>query len=588
LKSMPKHKDIDVIVTSPPYMSQASENPNVHKYRKGGKFAEEKVDAIITSPPFRTGSQGGGLNQKPPKTFRGVLKKHTFKLSDDPKNVDNLQYGSVDAIVTSPPYADRTIEKKFKTEKELEEFAKQQWTYKHGRSLEAVKNFIRKSWQGYPETADNIANLGYEESEQSAETSDFDDEWSFPNVSTKLQRPWYVEESISHPAKMNVLLARKIIKQFTKPGDTVLDPMTGCGTVNVEAMLLGRNTIAVELEQKFIDRMVEPNIRKVKETNSKSHFPLRLGETKIICGDARRLSELLSGPIDPDAIVTSPPFSDSFRSNPKVNVERRLNKLKQVERDSVKKGQKWAMSSDRILKRRLAQQDLGYGIDPGNIGNLPHGAIDAIVTSPPYEGSYLGGGDAKKRRERLVEAAYDPKEFFGGKARNAMLRHYDKVDAIVTSPPYEGSLEGTTRHTKGGIPSRDWSLGQTGTYAELGEGKPLSNKENIGSLKNETYLQAMHKCYHEFFKVLKPNGSLVLVLKNFIRGHQVVDLVSDTIKLCKSVGFRLENRIKHKLNTASFWRVNYAKQWEKKFGRPFPRETFASVYDYETVLVFRK
>jgi len=533
-----RKRKVDVIVTSPPYTNEAAENPNVHKYRKGGQFAEEKVDAIVTSPPYVPDDE---------RRIRHVLAEESDRkrghqympgwrgyYSKDEENIGNPRhYGSVDAIVTSPPYADRTIEKKFKTEKELEEFAKQQWTYKHGRSLEAVKNFIRKSWQGYPETADNIANLGYEESEQSAETSDFDDEWSFPNVSTKLQRPWYVEESISHPAKMNVLLARKIIKQFTKPGDTVLDPMTGCGTVNVEAMLLGRNTIAVELEQKFIDRMVEPNIRKVKETNSKSHFPLRLGETKIICGDARRLSELLSGPIDPDAIVTSPPFSDSFRSNPKVNVERRLNKLKQV----------------------------------------------------PYEGSFLGGGDPEKRRERLVEAGYDLKKFFGGKARNATLKHYDEVDAIVTSPPYENAMEGGSRHHPESEPHyrfvREKHLWNY--YSDDKSGAQL------GNLKSETYLQAMQKCYFEFFKVLKPNGSLVLVLKNFIRGHQVVDLVSDTIKLCKSVGFRLENRIKHKLNTASFWRVNYAKQWEKKFGRPpFPRETFASVYDYETVLVFRK
>jgi len=315
LKSMPKHKDIDVIVTSPPYMSQASENPNVHKYRKGGKFAEEKVDAIITSPPFRTGSQGGGLNQKPPKTFRGVLKKHTFKLSDDPKNVDNLQYGSVDAIVTSPPYSDANsfkadrYEQFFKKEVQLKKMGDQRG---HAHSLQAQMKYVERIKAGQPESSNNIGNLPYEEPKAVEEEAEFDEEWDFPSVSTKLQRPWYVEESVSHPAKMNVLLARKIIKQYTKPGDTVLDPMTGCGTVNVEAMLLGRDTIAVDLEKKFTD-LVEANIRKVKETNAGSHFPLKLGEANVICGDARNLSKLL-GP-QANAIVTSPPFADGKKGD---------------------------------------------------------------------------------------------------------------------------------------------------------------------------------------------------------------------------------------------------------------------------------
>jgi DNA modification methylase len=98
----------------------------------------------------------------------------------------------------------------------------------------------------------------------------------------------------------------------------------------------------------------------------------------------------------------------------------------------------------------------------------------------------------------------------------------------------------------------------------------------------------MLKVYHECWKVLKPNGLMILVLKNFIRNYEVVNLVEDTIKLCQAVGFKLKRRIHHVLNTKSFWRINYAKQWEKKFGKPFPEEKFASVYKYETILVFEK
>ncbi len=66
------------------------------------------------------------------------------------------------------------------------------------------------------------------------------------------------------------------------------------------------------------------------------------------------------------------------------------------------------------------------------------------------------------------------------------------------------------------------------------------------------------------------------MLKNFIRNYRLVDMVSDTIELCRVLGFKLERRIKHILNAQSFWRVNYKKQWTEKFpDKLFPRKKFA-------------
>jgi len=69
---------------------------------------------------------------------------------------------------------------------------------------------------------------------------------------------------------------------------------------------------------------------------------------------------------------------------------------------------------------------------------------------------------------------------------------------------------------------------------------------------------------------------------------KVVDLVGDTIKLCEFCGFKLVKKIRFMLPQQSFWRTNYRLQWEKKFKKPFPEEEFASVYRFETVLVFDK
>ena len=93
--------------------------------------------------------------------------------------------------------------------------------------------------------------------------------------------------------------------------------------------------------------------------------------------------------------------------------------------------------------------------------------MDIIITSPPYGETYLGGGDPERRAERLINAGHDPRRFLGGVARNAVLKHYSEIDAVITSPPYESALEGTSRHTRGGIASRDPRLAQTGTYSYI-------------------------------------------------------------------------------------------------------------------------
>jgi ubiquinone/menaquinone biosynthesis C-methylase UbiE len=81
------------------------------------------------------------------------------------------------------------------------------------------------------------------------------------------------------------------------------------------------------------------------------------------------------------------------------------------------------------------------------------------------------------------------------------------------------------------------------------------NKDNIGNLKKETYLQAMFRVYGEMFRVLKPGGLAVIIVKPFIRNKRVVDLPWHTWLLMAKVGFTLEKLYKLRLKQQSFWRI---------------------------------
>ncbi|MFQ6095534.1 MAG: hypothetical protein ACE5NN_05275, partial [Candidatus Bathyarchaeia archaeon] len=366
-----------------------------------------------------------------------------------------------------------------------------------------------------------------------------------------------------------------------------------------------------------------------------------------------------------DAIITSPPYSEA------LSVKAGGGSLKNAEGEGL--------VSDGKPQAQGAPKPYSANLDEAQIGNLRHGEIDAIITSPPYsdsrkatkisqkdlerkirilekgaeEGVYRSGGKSYRTPGRLRWLRGWMGEGFSHNRHIGNLPH-GEVDAVITSPPYEGSLEGTTRHTRGGIASRDPALAQTGTYATTlskatKQGVPVGyspSKDNIGNLKSddeeykaleervdaiitsppyadsrkqpgridlerevsnmetdtrpdtknrhtpgriraiksllsgysesegnignlphikekgksETYLVAMLKVYSECYKVLKLGGRMIVILKPFIRGKRVVDLPWHTFLLLERCGFKLVEVLKFRLPQISFWRMLYRRK----------------------------
>ena len=56
-----------------------------------------------------------------------------------------------------------------------------------------------------------------------------------------------------HKAAMNIEVADWFIKNFTKPGETILDPFLGTGTTGVSAFKHQRNFIGIEISKEYFD-----------------------------------------------------------------------------------------------------------------------------------------------------------------------------------------------------------------------------------------------------------------------------------------------------------------------------------------------
>ena len=392
---------------------------------------------------------------------------------------------------------------------------------------------------------------------------------------TKQRKEWFTGVSFSHPAKMSLPLQLWIIENYTKPGDTLLDTMAGSGTILV-ACSLGRNVIAVELEAKFIEIM-KGNWERIKQRGPQLGY--QMGECQIIQGDARNLENILV-----DHAIFSPPYAltgvgdwQTGRAEFQAWVISELAAKGYVEWQGKRYTEsEWrAMNHGRIDGRTTKgvhkHPTDGYGEANGQIGNLPYGDIDSIITSPPYEGSVTdnkesplaGGNEAKYGRWKD-----------GTAKKISYTQHSEpsKIDSIITSPPYEATI-------KRGDESPSASGEDRPTYKErLEQPRVYSNeRDNIGNLKAESYLSAMLQVYRQCHSVLRPGGLLILVTKNFIRNKKEVRLDEDTMKLCDQAGFQFVERHYRKLSAQSFWRVIYAQHYPS-----------APQLKYEDILVFVK
>lgn len=74
---------------------------------------------------------------------------------------------------------------------------------------------------------------------------------------------WVIPNSgISHSTPFAEELVKRCIKLWSCPGDTVLDPFAGAGTVNKVAIENHRNAIGFELQKEYIDLAIEKRFSK--------------------------------------------------------------------------------------------------------------------------------------------------------------------------------------------------------------------------------------------------------------------------------------------------------------------------------------
>jgi len=114
--------------------------------------------------------------------------------------------------------------------------------------------------------------------------------WTFP------QRGNWAKHSPKYRGNFAPQIARNIIEMYSKEGDLILDPMVGSGTSLIEAKLLNRNALGIDI-----------NPDAVKLSNDALDFDFKNDcNQKAILGNAKELTNLKENSID--LIITHPPY----------------------------------------------------------------------------------------------------------------------------------------------------------------------------------------------------------------------------------------------------------------------------------------
>jgi len=413
-------------------------------------------------------------------------------------------------------------------------------------------------------------------------------------------------DAFAHPAKFSRGLIRRIYDHlfeqgYLHEGDTVVDPFGGVALGALHAMQHGCHWIGCELEQKFVN-LGNQNIELWLATYA-PHFP-KWGSAVLVQGDSRELTRVVGGVVG--ASVSSPSYSASEMSDgrkthnaflrgegrtggrkasrgnlvPRYDAysDNNLGNLRATSADhatavqaavgsppyagsdvtsdgqrGIDTGNTQATAEQRREQRKNSPD--GYGCAPGQLGAMPAGDLQAAVGSPPYAGNEKSDRTHLRRDEKRLGEGFTGRgrgcfrgsENYGSAEGQLGAMREGDFDAMVTSPPYEGSLHGDgaidyddseieSAKKSGNTAQRaTWGVSR-GVGVQSGKGYGYSAGQ-LGTESNNTFWQAARTIIEQTHQTLAPDAVAVWVCKSFVRNKKRVDFPGQWRELTEACGF---------------------------------------------------
>lgn len=318
-------------------------------------------------------------------------------------------------------------------------------------------------------------------------------------------------------------IAARAIDLLSKPGDLVLDPYCGSGTTLVEAALLGRRALGVDLNP----------------------LAVLIARTKVSPIPARRLRRLSQrlreelciedGPTGPlfesmpwvaagqDARLTDPWYTKWFQPHVLKSLVAIDIAIRAVGNDAERNVARVAFSD---ILRRSSNAHTGY---PNVMFNKHAPAKPSPLR--PFFSALDKVVEMVEQLERTGARWGDVGVVQGNAAALEIERN--TVDAVVTHPPYIGSIP----YAEYGVLSLTW-LGA--------DPKELDRALTGGRRQTSNVVARFETGYRDMLgetaRVLKPGGYAFLMVGNPVVKGSLIDLADMTLRLAEAAGLRFAAR----------------------------------------------
>lgn len=328
----------------------------------------------------------------------------------------------------------------------------------------------------------------------------------------------------SYPARLHPETAARLVEGLSKPGQTVLDPFCGSGTVVVEAHRLGRRALGVDANPLAIE------LTKLKALGLGTRETSTLVATaqKIAdAADARRLAKA------PPTRRYGPEDRELFDAHVLLELDGLTKGIDELPRGEMKRALLLVLSA-MLTKVSKKPGDTTARTAPRR---LPSGfAIRFFV----------------KKTEELVRRltdyqalVLDPRvevKVAAGDARNLERVRAGSVALVVASPPYPGVYDYYEHHA---VRLRWLDLeGERFERREIGSRRRARGKSHEIALAS--WKRDFGACLSELSRVLAPKGSAALVIADSALAGRAFRADAVTEELARSAGLAVVARASQK------------------------------------------
>lgn len=222
----------------------------------------------------------------------------------------------------------------------------------------------------------------------------------------KLRMELFRHKEVSHPGHNNLYMVDGLVEYLTKPGDSVLDPMAGQGSLMWSART-GRKVVLIELEPMYFEQL-------------RKNQPSFEGDILLLEGDC--LTYLPLPPVF-TSVIFSPPYSNQFHKGSGRGVETVSDKARAGVQEFIRTDGNIGLLDDFMFSRTLK------AVYEGCYNSLlPGGSMAIIIKDRMAKGKRVELG--KQTVRVATEVGFTLDEWHSREAVGALFGRFNLMRGI--------------------------------------------------------------------------------------------------------------------------------------------------------------